>query len=438
MPRAFKLPDLGEGIHEGEVTAIHVAKGDQITEGDVILEIETDKATVEIPSPFTGKVMEILVKDGDIIPVGKEMIRFDGGQNEAVKSPSEEKSTAAQSIGNRPADASKDHRSQSNYGPIPASPATRRLARELNVDLAIVPAGGPAGLVTAQDVRRFAKQKETSLNLEEKQPLDSLGREAVTYSAGPLIVDVPPLPDFQKYGPLKRLPLRSIRRATAKQMALAWSQIPHVNSQDSIDVTELELFRKKHKEAVAQKGGRLTFTVLALKAALVALKAHPRANASLDVATSEIILKEYYHIGVAVSTDEGLLVPVVKNVDQKSILTLSIELNQLVQRTRDRKVGLDEMRGGSFTITNMGAIGGGGFAPIINYPEVAILGFGQAGWQPVVQEKDNHMRTIVPRLMVPVVLSMDHRVMDGVDGVRFIQTLKQCLEDPGWLMIQMS
>jgi pyruvate dehydrogenase E2 component (dihydrolipoamide acetyltransferase) len=438
MPRAFKLPDLGEGIHEGEVVAIHVAKGDEITEGDVILEIETDKATVEIPSPFTGKVIKVLVKNGDIIPVGEEMIRFDGGQNNDVKSPSAEKSAAAQSQENRPAGASKDHKSEFNYGPIPASPATRRLARELNVDLAAVPASGPAGLVTAEDVRRFAEEKEAPPDLEEKQPLDSLDQEAVTYNARPLIVDAPPLPDFQKYGPLKRLPLRSIRRATAKQMTLAWSQIPHVNSQDSIDVTELEEFRKKHKEAVAQRGGRLTFNILALKAALVALKAHPRANASLDVATGEIILKEYYHIGVAVSTDEGLLVPVIKNVDQKSILALSIELNQLVQRTRDRKVSLYEMRGGSFTITNMGAIGGGGFAPIINYPEVAILGFGQAHWQPVVQEQEDHRREIIPRLMVPVVLSMDHRVMDGVDGVRFIQTIKQCLEDPGWLMIQMS
>ena len=437
MPRAFKLPDLGEGIHEGEVIAIHVVKGDKIAEGDVILEIETDKATVEIPSPFNGNVMEILVKDGDIIPVGKEMIRFDGGENEAVKSPSEEIATTAQSQGNRATFATKDHKSQSNYGPIPASPATRRLARELNVDLAVVPGSGPAGLVTAEDVRRFAEKKEVSPDLEEKQPLDSVGQEAVAYSARPLTVDAPPLPDFQKYGPLKRLPLRSIRRATAKQMALAWSQIPHVNSQDSIDVTKLEEFRQKHKEAVAQKGGRLTFTVLALKAALVALKAHPRANASLDVSTGEIILKEYFNIGVAVSTDEGLLVPVVKNVDQKSILALSIELNQLVQRTRERKVGLEEMRGGSFTITNMGAIGGGGFAPIINYPEVAILGFGQAGWQPVVQEREDHQREIIPRLMVPVVLAMDHRVMDGVDGVRFIQTIKQCLEDPGWLMIQM-
>lgn len=438
MPRAFKLPDLGEGIHEGEVVAVHVAKGDEITEGDVILEIETDKATVEIPSPFTGKVMEILVKDGDIIPVGEEMIRFDGGENDAAKSPLKEKPATTQSQGNRPAIATKDHRSQLNDGPIPASPATRRLARELNVDLASVPAGGPAGLVTAEDVHRFAKQKEASFNLEERELLDSLRQEEVPYGARPLIIDAPPLPDFQKYGPLKRLPLRSIRRATAKQMTLAWSQIPHVNSQDSIDVTELEEFRKKHKEAVAQEGGRLTFTILALKAALVALKAHPRANASLDVATGEIILKEYFNIGVAVSTDEGLLVPVIKNVDQKSILALSIELNQLVQRTRDRKVGLDEMRGGSFTITNIGAIGGGGFAPIINYPETAILGFGQARWQPVVQAKDDHKREIIPRLMVPVVLSMDHRVMDGVDGVRFIQKIKQCLEDLGWLMIQMS
>ena len=256
--------------------------------------------------------------------------------------------------------------------------------------------------------------------------------------ARPLVVDAPPLPDFEKYGPVERLPLRSIRRSTAKQMTLAWSRIPHVTSQDAIDITELESFRKKHKEGIAHKGGRLTFTVLALKAAVVALKAHPRANASLDTATGEIILKHYYHIGVAVSSDDGLVVPVIREVNKKSIMEISIELDQLAQRTRNRKAGIEEMRGGTFTITNMGAIGGGTFTPIINHPNVAILGFGQACWQPVVREKENGMREITTRYMIPVVMAVDHRVMDGVDAVRFIEDIKQCLEDPEWLFINMS
>jgi pyruvate dehydrogenase E2 component (dihydrolipoamide acetyltransferase) len=436
MPRAFKLPDLGEGIHEGEVVAVHVAKGDEISEGEVILEVETDKATVEIPSPFTGKVMDILVKNGDIIQVGEEMIRFDGSDDTGVKSFAAKKSEHPYKA-QTPPEPSTQQNKKIRTGPIPASPATRRLARELEVDLALVPPSGPAGLVTAEDVRVFAQKKEKPLQPEKKKRLAPTIEKDVAYEARPLVIDAPPLPDFEKYGPIKRIPLRSIRRATAKQMTLAWSQISHVSSQDAIDVTELEAFRKKHKEVVIQKGGRLTLTVLALKAALVALKAHPRANASIDLATGEMILKAYYHIGVAVSTDDGLMVPVIRDVDKKSILELSIELNQLAKRTRDRKVSIEEMHGGTFTITNMGAIGGGSFAPIINYPEVAILGFGQARWQPVVREKNNNVREIVPRLVMPVVLSIDHRIMDGADAVRFIEVIKQCLENPEQLFIQM-
>ncbi len=437
MPRAFQLPDLGEGIHESEVVAIHVAEGETVAEGDVILEVETDKATVEIPSPYSGKVIEVLVQIGDIIHVGTEMLRFEDDlapkvSSDQVLKPKTVATAADQSIATSPRQTGG-----SEGEPIPASPATRRLARELNVELAQVSPTGPSGLVTAEDVRAFAEKKRlVAPGAEQPTPVT---RPFQPHQDGRSSNDpLPVLPDVETYGPIKRIPLRSIRRSTARQMSLAWSQIPHVTSQDTIDITELEMFRKRHKNEIARQGGRLTFTVLALKAAVVALKAHPRANASLDTKTGEILLKQYYHLGVAVSTDDGLVVPVIRDVDQKSILALSVELDRLVERTRDRKVGVEELRGGTFTITNMGAIGGGAFTPIINYPEAAILGFGQARWQPVVCDKGHGTREIIPRYMVPVVLAVDHRIMDGVDAVKFIEAIKRCLQDPEWFFIHMS
>ena len=230
---------------------------------------------------------------------------------------------------------------------------------------------------------------------------------------------------------------RSIRRATAKQMALAWSQIPHVTSQDVADITRLEAFRQKHKAEIETIGGKLTLTVFALKAVATALKTYPNFNAALDTEANEIIIKQYYHIGVAVNTDDGLIVPVVRDVDRKSIKELSIELNDLVQRTRTRKTKLDELQGGTFTITNAGAMGGGFFSPIINYPEVAILGMGQGRLQPAVKRNEDNGHEIVPRLIMPIVLCIDHRVLDGADAIRFLRVVIDSLEDPDELLMSM-
>ncbi len=246
----------------------------------------------------------------------------------------------------------------------------------------------------------------------------------------------PALPDFAKWGPVERVAFRSIRRATARQMSLAWSQIPHVNSQELVDVTDLEAFRQRHKKEVEALGGRLTITVFALKAATAALKALPQVNASLDAAAGEIVLKKYFHIGVAVNTDEGLVVPVVRDVDNKSIRELGVELEALIGRARARKVSLEEMQGGTFTITNAGAMGGGFFAPIINHPQVAILGLGQARLQPAVRQGDGGPQ-IVPRLLMPAVLCIDHRVLDGADAVAFLQLIKKAMEDPDELLMSM-
>ena len=424
MSRSFKLPDLGEGIHEGEVLAVPVEVGQEVKEGDIILEVETDKAAVEIPSPFNGKVQEILVKPGDLVKVGDVMMTFSNGaeaQPVEEKKPPEKPAAQAEGAGDGPS-----VKPAGKKGPVPASPATRRLARELGVDIHLVTPTGPKGLVTAQDVHGFT-QKEKPAAAEP-----SPGPEPQ-----PLKIAVPPLPDFTRWGNVERIPFRSIRRATARQMSLAWSQIPHVNSQDVIDVTRLEAFRQKHKKEIEAVGGKLTITVFALKAVATALKAYPNFNASLDIQNNEIVIKHYYNVGVAVNTDSGLIVPVVRDVDRKSIKELAVELTDLVQRTRDRKASVEEMQGGTFTITNAGAMGGGFFAPIINYPEVAILGMGQARMQPVVREQEKGDYIIVPRLMMPIVLCIDHRVLDGADAIRFLKVLVDTLEDPDELLMSM-
>ena len=428
MSQAFKLPDLGEGIHEGEVLGVMVKIGQDVKEGDIILEVETDKAAVEIPSPYTGKVEEIFVKPGDVVNVGDVMMTFTG--DEKVVEVAEKEPTAAPAIQAEKVTPAPSSPAQSTTGPVPASPATRRLAREMGVDLQMVTPTGPAGLVTAEDVRASADKGQVG---QQGVPAPAVS-EAESHFAH---VPIPALPDFEKWGSVERLPFRSIRRATARQMSLAWSQIPHVNSQDVVDVTKLEAFRQKHKADIERVGGKLSLTVFALKAIATALKTYPNFNATLDTVNSEIIIKHYYNIGVAVNTDSGLIVPVVRDVDRKSIRELAVELSDLVQRTRARKTPVEEMQGGTFTITNAGAMGGGFFAPIINYPEVAILGVGQARMQPVVREKEKGNFVIVPRLMMPIVLCIDHRVLDGADAIRFLRVLVDTLEDPDELLISM-
>ena len=428
MAKSFKLPDLGEGIHEGEVLAVMVSVGDSVKEGDPIFEVETDKAAVEIPSPFTAAVAEIMVKPGDLVKVGDVLMTFSDGEaaepDEKAKPPEIPSETVE-----KPAAPVQDK------GPVPASPATRRLARQMDVDLHEVTPGGQGGLVTADDVRAHAEKGRPEKPPEEAAP--AAPKETPT-EARPITIEVPPLPDFTKWGSVERIPFRSIRRAAAKQMVLSWSQIPHVTSQAEVDITDLESFRQKHKADLEAEGGRLTLTVFALKAVATALKKYPNFNATLDTGSGELILKQYYHIGVAVDTEDGLIVPVVRDVDRKSIIELAIEMNDLVKRTRRRKITLEEMQGGTFTITNVGHMGGGHFSPIINYPEVAILGMGAARMKPVVRENRKNVHEIVPRLILPVVITIDHRVLDGGDAHRFLQVVIDALEDPDVLMMTMT
>jgi pyruvate dehydrogenase E2 component (dihydrolipoamide acetyltransferase) len=435
MAKAFKLPDLGEGIHEGEILSVRVSAGDKVNEGDIILEVETDKAAVEIPSPYTGVIEEILVKPGDTVKVGDVMMTFrvegEAAPPEPEKKPPEKKPPGEKPPEKKPGEPARPTEVRKE-GPVPASPATRRLARELGVDLSLVTPTGPGGLVTAEDVRGFAEGKEKPAEKPVEKP------EEKPEEVRPLVAPAPKLPDFSKWGPVERIPLRSVRKATAKQMALAWSQIPHVSNHDVADMTKLEGFRKKHKAEIEAKGGKLTHTVFALKAVATALKAFPRFNATIDTESGEIILKRYYHIGVAVATDDGLIVPVIRDVDRKSVSDLSVELKALAEKTRARKVALEELQGGTFSITNVGPMGGGQFVPIINYPQVAILGMGAAGMQPKVVGSEKEGFRIEPRLAMPLVVCIDHRILDGADAIPFMRMIVELLEDPEELFMMMT
>ncbi len=445
MARSFKLPDLGEGIHEGEVLSVMISVGDMVKEGDPILEVETDKAAVEIPSPFSDTVTEIMVKSGDIVKVGDVLMTFGNGgvEKEAEAKPSETEAPSktpetapAEQTPEAPAEpASEEPGPERGRGPVPASPATRRLARELGVDLHDVTPTGHGGVVTADDVKAFAEKGQPEPTVTEAETAEPTDTSA---AARPITLQIPPLPDFSKWGPVERVPVRSIRRATAKQMAVSWHQIPHVTSQGEVDITKLEAFRQKQKAAVEAKGGKLTLTVFALKAAVTALKSYPNFNATFDTGAGEIILKHYFHIGVAVDTDDGLIVPTIRDVDRKSITELGIELNDLVRRAHQRKISLEEMQGGTFTITNIGALGGEHFTPIINYPQVAIMGMGAARMKPVVVEKREGVYDVVPRLILPIVVTIDHRVLDGADAHRFLNIIIGSLEDPEVLMMTMA
>lgn len=414
--RVFKLPDLGEGIHEGEIIEVQVSLGDSVIEDQAILIVETDKAAVEIPSPFTGKVVAIHVKAHDIVHVGDSMMEFSKEGEEDARGEEENKTSAATPPVEETPPPQSTAESVSLAEPqgriVPASPATRRLARELGVTLADVKGTGPAGLVTSEDVRAVAEhpgQVESPAGPEKVAPL--LGRE-------------------------ERVPLHSVRRVIARQMALSWQQIPHVSHMDEADITYLEGERKKYKKQVAEHGGTLTLTTFALKAAVMALKAYPAFNARLDLERQEIILNHYYNIGVATDTERGLLVPVINDVDKKSLAELAVELPKLSRLAREAKLTLQELKGGTFTLTNIGALGGTSFTPIINYPETAILGLGQARWKPMVVEDEENKRAIEPRLILPLVLAFDHRVSDGSQAARFLNIVRNVLEDPLAILFQ--
>jgi pyruvate dehydrogenase E2 component (dihydrolipoamide acetyltransferase) len=469
MDYEFKMPDPGEGIHEAEIVDVLVSEGDTVEEEDSVLVIETDKATNEIPSPVSGEVKKINVAIDDTVKVGDVLMVFDVAEEEAEKAeaepeaePEDEEETEeeeAPSGGREEAEtkteeapekkkkaaakkAEKPEKKKADTDrdrPVPAAPSTRRLARELGVDLHEVPASGPGGRVLAEDVKAFAEEGKKAPEKEEKKAAEKEKPEkaAPEKPEKKAPAEAPELPDFTQWGPVERRPLKSIRRATARRMAQSWAEIPHVVHQDEADITELEAFRQERKVDIEEKGGALTLTIFALKAAVAALKEHPRLNASLDMAAREIIIKHHYHIGVAVDTDRGLLVPVVRDVDRKSILDLARELPELARRTREGEVGLEEMSGGTFTITNIGPIGGTAFSPIINYPQCAILGLAKGALKPVIRKTAGGGHKTEPRLMLPIMLGFDHRLADGADAARFVNRIVDGFRSPEHLMMVM-
>jgi pyruvate dehydrogenase E2 component (dihydrolipoamide acetyltransferase) len=423
MTRDFRLPDLGEGISEGEVLKVLVAEGDTVAEDQPLFEIETDKAAIEVPSPYAGRVARIHVHEGDTVAVGAVLVTIAEGEGEAARMTEEGAAGSAFAVAQERAEAAR---------PVLAAPATRRRARELGIDLHVIHGTGPDGRVTDADVEAFARRAleqprasaESTPERPSKRPL-AIAPGFVQGAAW-----LPPLPDFTQWGTVERVPLRSVRRRIAEHMTLAHLLIPHVSHFDRADITALEAFRQKHHAEGREHDAQLTLTTFVLKAVVAALKHHPRFNASVDHDNGELVLKHYYHLGVAVDTERGLIVPVLRDVDRKSVWDLAAELGQLTARTRAGKVEREELHGATFTITNIGSLGGTGMVPIINYPEVAILGLARARQEPVVIDG-----AIAPRLILPLSLTFDHRIADGADAARFITDLVRDLEDPDRLLL---
>jgi len=432
MAKVFRLPDLGEGIHEGEIVEVLVRSGDLITEGQPLLIVETDKATVEIPSPFAGVVQAVHVEAGQVVHVGDPLVTVREKSEPAEELPAAPAPPAPTGV--EPAGAAEGL-------PVAASPATRRLARELGVDLRRVRPSGPGGRVTSEDVRRAVEEAKTS----ERPAV--VGGVAPPEAQEPMKeerippVEGPPSPSGMPEGaPVfpaeRRVPLKSFRRVIARRMADSWARVPHVTHHDGVDISELERLRQELNRQTADPARHLSLTPFLIKAAVAVLKEFPAFNARLDEARQEIVLKAHYHVGVAVDSPRGLVVPVLKDADRKSITELATELRALSQRARSGELSPEDVSGGTFTLTNIGALGGRGFTPIINYPQTAILGAGKARLEPVVTGTlDEHTLTV--RLILPVVLAFDHRVVDGADGARFVNRLKTLLEDPRLLLVSL-
>jgi len=451
----FKVPELGENVAGGDVMRVMVNPGDTIARDQPVLELETDKATIEVPSNVAGTVKEVRVKKGDKVTVGAVVFTVDEGASggngaSGQKAKAEEKPAAPPPKPDPPAAAESkpaaetrpDHKvismpprgapeppapapapptaargdANGDRGPVaPASPAVRRLAREIGVNVDEVQGSGPGGRISQEDVKEHARRILSSV-------------PSTSGAGGGAAAGVRParaLPDFQKWGEVERQPLSNIRRATAEHLSYAWNAIPHVTQFDKADVTALEELRKKFKDQIAKQGGNLTVTAMLVRILATAVRKFPQFNASIDTERGELIVKKYVNVGVAVDTDRGLLVPVIRNAGRKNISEISIEINQLAVRAREKKLTLEEMSGGGISISNLGGIGGTYFTPIVNWPEVAILGVSRTITEPVWKDT-----AFQPRQMLPLSLSYDHRVIDGADAMRFLRWVAEAIEQP--------
>ena len=420
----IKVPHLAEGISSGTVVSILVKEGEEVKKDQTVLELETEKAVAPIPASEGGKVSKILVKEGDKVAVGQAVMTLANGSAAPAAAAKAPAAAAPSAAAPRPAQpavpaapqppaAAGDYSYQSKSGfPPPASPVIRKMARDLGIDLARVRGTERGGRITLDDLRAYIGMLQQGCGAAPAAPAGQ---------AKPASAPV----DFSKWGPVTRKPLTSLRQKIAEKMTESWTTIPHVTQFEEADITSLMEKRKQHKAAFEKAGAQLTLTVLLLKAVVAVLKKYPGFNSSLDESKQELVLKQYYHIGVAVDTEQGLIVPVVKDTDKKSLLEVSKDLAALAEKTRQRKIGVEDLQGGTFTISNLGSIGGQHFTPIVNKPQVAILGVGRGVQKPVIAKNGK----VENRLMLPLALSYDHRVVDGADGARFIQSLVQEIEN---------
>ena len=449
MAIEFKLPEVSEGVESADVAEILVSEGDQIEAGTIVMEVETDKSVAEIECPHSGRVVQVHVTAGDSVAIGATLLTIEAGAaaepasdpaptagNDKQSSepsaadsiePEPEKTAqapAAEAVEKQPdvtstaaaAPSRQVSESSADALPAPAGPSTRRLARKLGVDLHQVNGSARGGRITEEDIQAYVRGR--------------LDQPASTVAAGGPVA-APALPDFSKFGPVERQPLNKIARTSAANLSMAWNVIPHVTQHDICDITEIENARKRFMAGPGRNGPKITMTALVMKAVVTALKAFPRFNSSLDPQTDELVLKRYYHIGVAVDTENGLLVPVIRDCDQKTVLEIAGELMEIAEKARNRKLDLSQMQGATFTITNLGGIGGTSFTPIVNYPEVAILGMSRGRRELALVDGETR-----ERLTLPLSLSYDHRVINGADAARFIVTLSSSMSDIFQLLVK--
>ena len=417
----FRLPELGEGIESGQVIEVFVSPGDRVSLEQPLLEVETDKAAVEIPSPADGTITDVLVSAGDTVEISQVLVRMNGDtegkelpkdapvateekEPPAAKKPAaEKKPTEEKKQAPSPETASTEDIAPAGPLGVAAAPSVRRLARELGVEISSVPGTGPRGRILERDVKAHAK--------------------AIIKSADtPRAAEEPELPDFSRWGETVTENFSTVRKLTAERLTQAWAA-PHVTQFDKADVTRLEELRGLNKERVAEAGGALTVTAILVKALSRALLEFPKFNSSIHMGSRTIVYKKYVNIGVAVDTERGLLVPVIRDVDKKDVTEISIELTDISSRAREKRLSADRLQGGSFTITNLGGIGGTFFTPVLNPPEVAILGVSRSSVEPAYVSGE-----LVGKLMLPLSLSYDHRIIDGAEAARFLRWLCEMLE----------
>jgi pyruvate dehydrogenase E2 component (dihydrolipoamide acetyltransferase) len=454
MVKEVTLPEISENVESGEVIAVLVSVGDVVEKDQPVVELETEKAAFEVPAPERGRIAEIDVKVGQTVKIGAVLVKLqteDGaagpGQGETV-APTQRGPQARDAGGGRPQESAAtpeelkapsprppaepprpavearrpgepERREPSSTVPVAAAPSVRQLARELGLDITHVPGSGAGGRITSEDVKQYARGVISG----GAAPARAAGGAPVSEAARPL-------PDLAQWGAVERQPMSKTRRTIADTLSYGWTHIPHVTQYDRGDITDLESFRQAHAADVEKAGGKLSVTSIVVKVVAAALKAFPQFNASLDSLRDEIVYRKYCHIAVAVDTDRGLLVPVIRDADRKSIRQISVELAELAAKARNKQITPDELMGGGFTVSNLGGLGGTSFSPVVYWPQVAILGISRSTWQAVPHEE-----TIRKRLILPLSLSYDHRVIDGADGVRFLHWVVQALEQPLTMML---